>query len=113
MIEKYSFGKIIINGLTYRDDIKIVRGHVVTDWWRQRGHEVHLEDIKDILTAGPDILVIGKGGPGFMHVMPDLKEYLKENGIQLIEEKTTKAVKTFDRMYGEGQNVAAGFHLTC
>lgn len=113
MIENYAFGKIVINGLIYRDDIKIVQGHVVTDWWRRKAHEVNREDITDILAAGPDMLVIGKGNPGLMRVAPELKEHLKKMGIRLIEEKTRQAVKTFERMYRDGQKVAAGFHLTC
>lgn len=113
MIENYSFGKIVIDGLIYRDDIKIVQGHVVPDWWRRKGHEVNREDIADILTAGPDILVIGKGDPGFMRVAPGLKEHLKDNDIRLIEETTRQAVKIFEQMYRDGRKVAAGFHLTC
>ncbi|MGB9440927.1 MAG: hypothetical protein WCB15_23500, partial [Desulfobacterales bacterium] len=40
MIEKYSFGKIVVNGVTYTNDIKIVQGRVVSDWWRKKGHSV-------------------------------------------------------------------------
>jgi hypothetical protein len=49
MIEKYSFGKIVVNGVTYTNDIKIVQGRVVSDWWRKKGHSVSIEDIQDIL----------------------------------------------------------------
>jgi hypothetical protein len=40
MIEKYSFGKIVVNGVTYTSDIKIVQGRVVSDWWRKKGYSV-------------------------------------------------------------------------
>jgi hypothetical protein len=113
MIEDYNFGKIVVDGMTYRDDIKIVQGRVVSDWWRRSGHTVHLEDISDILATVPDVLVIGKGNPGYMQVAPDLKEHLRQSGIRLIEEKTAQAVKTFNRMCREGRHAAAGFHLTC
>jgi hypothetical protein len=42
MIEKYSFGKIVVNGVTYTNDIKIVQGRVVSEWWRKKGHSVYL-----------------------------------------------------------------------
>lgn len=64
MITDFSFGKIVVNGKTYRDDIKIVRGQVISDWWRKSGHRVDVEDVADILEAKPEIVVIGKGSRG-------------------------------------------------
>lgn len=113
MIDQYSFGNIVVNGLTYNDDIKIVRGHVVSSWWRLRGHKVELDDVADIIAAKPDVLVLGKGQPGLMKSTRSLREYLKKNDVDLIEEKTSKAVKTFNRLLKEGKNVCAGFHLSC
>jgi hypothetical protein len=52
MIEKYSFGKIVVNGVAYTNDIKIVKGRVVSDWWRKRGHSVDIEDIQPVNKAG-------------------------------------------------------------
>jgi hypothetical protein len=60
MIEKYSFGKIVVNGVTYTNDIKIIQGRVVPDWWRKKGHSVGIEDVQDILESKTSVLVIGK-----------------------------------------------------
>ncbi len=113
MIEKFSFGNIVVNGITYNDDIKIIQGKVVSTWWRNRGHRVELSDIKDIIEAKPRVLVLGKGRPGMMKSTRSLREFLQKNDVDLIEEKTSKAVKTFNRLYKEGKNVCAGFHLSC
>jgi hypothetical protein len=113
MIEQYSFGNIVINGVTYRDDVKIIQGKVVPEWWRKRGHFVDVDDIQDILKSKPDILILGKGSPGQMKSTEALRKFLKKNNIQLIEEKSSKAFKTFNRLFNEGKNVCAGFHLTC
>ncbi len=113
MIEQYSFGNIVVNSVKYINDIKIVQGKVISEWWRKRGHSVDVDDIQDILQSGPDIVVFGKGLPGLMKATRALREFLKEHNIELIEEKTTKAVETFNRLLKEGQNIAAGFHLTC
>ncbi len=113
MIEQYSFGNIVVNSVKYINDMKIVQGKVVPEWWRQRGHFVDVDDIQDILQSGPDIVVLGKGSPGMMKATRALHEFLKDRNITLIEEKTTKAVETFNRLLKEGQNTAAGFHLTC
>jgi len=113
MIEHFSFGKIIVNGISFTNDIKIVQGRVVPEWWRKRGHLVDVEDIKDIIQLNPDILVIGKGEPGQMRSSGALQEIFRNNGIVLIEEKTSKAVETFNRLWKEGKNVSAGLHLSC
>lgn len=113
MIESFSFGNIVVNGTTYTDDIKIIQGKVIPTWWRKRGHQVAIDDIQDIIDTKPGILVLGKGKPGMMKSTRSLCEFLKQNNINLIEEKTSKAVKTFNRLFAEGKDVCAGFHLTC
>jgi hypothetical protein len=113
MIENFSFGNIVVNGITYTNDIKIIQGKVDPTWWREKGHQVNIDDIRDIIDVGPDILVLGKGKPGLMRSTPSLCEYLEQKNIDLIEEKTSKAIKTFNRLFKQGKNVCAGFHLTC
>jgi hypothetical protein len=113
MITQYSFGKIVINNVAYTNDIKIVQGRVVSNWWRKRGHRVDVDDIKDILEATPNILVIGRGQPGLMKSTDSLRQYLENHGIELVEEKTPKAVQTFNRLLKEGKDVCAGIHIAC
>ena len=113
MIEQYSFGNIVVNSVRYTNDMKIVQGKVVPEWWRKRGHSVDVDDIQDVLKSGPDIVVLGKGLPGLMKATRALRDFFKDHNIKLIEERTTKAVKTFNRLFKEGQNIGAGFHLTC
>jgi hypothetical protein len=113
MIENYSFGNMVVNGVRYSNDLKIIKGKVVPEWWRQRGHFVDADDLQDILISKPDILVIGKGSPGQMKSTGELQKILKDHSIELIEEKTAEAVETFNTLFQEGKNVAAGFHLSC
>lgn len=113
MIEHFSFGSMIVDGVTYTNDIKIIQGKVIPNWWRKSGHQVNIDDIQDIMDAKPNILVLGKGKPGMMKSTPSLCEFLKKNDMDLIEEKTSKATKTFNRLFKQGKNVCAGFHLTC
>jgi len=113
MITDFSFGKIVIEGQTYGDDVKIVNGQVISGWWRKRGHRVDIEDVADILESRPDILVIGKGSPGLLKSTASLREYLSGQHVELIEKKTAKAIKVFNQLFQEGRRVAAGFHITC
>ena len=113
MITDFSFGKIVVNGKIYTNDIKIVRGQVISDWRRKSGHRVDVEDIADILESGPDTVVIGKGSPGLMKTSNHLRESLTVNNIVLIEKKTSRAIEVFNKLFQEGRKVAAGFHISC
>ena len=113
MIENYSFGRIVVNGTAYTNDIKIIDAAVIPEWWRKSGHTVCPEDVADLLASRPDIVVIGKGKPGNMRTDEEVKRLFEENGITLVEEKTSQAVQTFNRLQKEGRRVCAGFHLTC
>ncbi len=113
MIEDYSFGKMVINGVSYSSDLKIINGKVFQDWWRKTGHKVDVDDIQDILKAAPDILIIGKGKPGLMKSTKPLRELLNKSGIELIEVSSAKAAKMYNQLIMDGKSVCAGFHLTC
>jgi hypothetical protein len=113
MITEFSFGKIVADGQTCNNDIKIIQGALVPNWWRKNGHSVKIEDVQDVLNADPEILIIGKGQPGYMKISDGLRRHLKKNNIKLIEEPTADAIKTFNRLFGEGKRVSGGFHVGC
>ena len=113
MIEEFSFGRIVVDGVTYTSDIKIVQGRVVLDWWRKKGHSVGIEDVQDILESKPSILVIGKGQPGMMRSSKSLRKFLEKNEIELIEEKTSQAITTYNSLLQQEKEVSAGFHISC
>jgi hypothetical protein len=113
MIEKYRFGEIQVNGRKYTGDIKIVSGEVLSGWWRREGHRLYISDIEDILSVGPEIIVVGMGEPGNMKVADELRKHLAGLGIILIEEATSQAAQTFNNLFRSGRNVAGAFHLTC
>jgi len=112
MIESYSFGKMLIDGRWYHHDLKISQGRVIPDWWRGQGHVCTLDDIEDLVADAPEIIILGKGKPGFMKSDARLRSALAEQNIRLIEQPTAKAVQTFNNLSG-GHRVGAAFHLTC
>ena len=111
MIDSYEFGKIIVEGQPYTEDIIIIEGKVYPNWWRAQGHFLQKIDLSPILERKIHTLIIGTGYSGVMRIGNDVREYCKENGIKLIELKSTEAVEKYNELEGEG--VAAGIHLTC
>jgi len=113
MIENYNFGKILINGKEYNSDLIIFKDHIYDNWWRKEGHNLCIDDVKEIINKKPDILIIGTGFFGLMKVPKELIENIKLSGIkQVMVEKTGDACTEYNKLYKD-KNIIAAFHLTC
>ena len=112
-IDDYHFGRIVVNGETYTSDLIILPDHVQANWWRQKGHELHPEDLATVLEAAPEILVVGRGKWGRVLVLPETERLLQERGIRLIALKTEAACRSYNQLCEGGTRVVAALHLTC
>lgn len=113
MIQTYQFGRIEIDGTTYRNDVKLIGKTVVPDWWRSRGHFVQPEDVQDLLRTDAEFCVFGTGAYGAMRISEAVMSELEGRGTNVIVEATESACETYNRLLREGKSVVAGFHLTC
>lgn len=111
-IESYSFGKMVINGVTYMRDLKIFPDRIVPDWWRKEGHLLDCEDMEDVFSFMPEVIVVGTGMMGAMRISKRVKERTKEMKIELLSERTGKAVDIFNEISIYRKTVGL-FHLTC
>ena len=113
MIENYSFGQIIIDKKIYNSDLIIFEDRINDSWWRKEGHNLCIDDIKEIIDKKPDTLIIGTGYYGLMKVPEELIEHIKSSGIkQVIVKKTGDACNEYNKLCKK-KNIAAAFHLTC
>jgi hypothetical protein len=112
VIESYSFGKITISGKIYTSDLIIFPDRVESTWWRKSGHTVCLEDIREILEEKFEVLILGTGFMGLMKVDEEVIRHVESNGVDLIIEKTKKAVMTYNSVLNTKIAIAA-LHLTC
>ena len=112
IIDSYQFGQIVVNGNKYSSDVIIFPDRVRGNWWRKTGHQLCLEDIAEVLTENPEVLVVGTGASGLTTVLPEVKEGVKARGIKLIVETTDKACHTYNQLC-HSQRVVAALHLTC
>jgi hypothetical protein len=111
-IDNYRFGRIVVNGREYTNDVIIFPDHVEIDWWRKRGHELCLGDLASVLEFGPRLLIVGTGHYGRMKVLSETISRLRETGCELVERKTEEACELYNARRDEG-GVAACLHLTC
>ena len=113
MIESYKFGQIIIDKKKYTSDLIIFKDHIYDNWWRKEGHNLCIDDIKEIIDKKPEILIIGTGYYGLMKVPEELIEYIKSSGTkQVIVKETGDACNEYNKLY-KNNNLIAAFHLTC
>jgi hypothetical protein len=112
MIDSYDFGRITIDGKRYSTDLLVFPDKVKTGWWRKEGHRLQIADLKEVLEAKPEVLVVGTGYLGMMAVPPETRKHIESEGIQLVVQKTAEACKTFNRLV-ESRTVVAALHLTC
>ncbi|MCF7890213.1 MTH938/NDUFAF3 family protein [Candidatus Bipolaricaulota bacterium] len=115
VIESYSFGRMVVEGEEYRDDLIICGREVDSGWVRKRGHKLHPEDLTWITGKDPDLLVVGTGSNGRMRVTDETRTFLNDKGIDLWIGVTEEAADYFNARMEEGneKGVAGAFHLTC
>jgi hypothetical protein len=112
MIESYDFGRIVIDGRSFGSDVVVFPDRVDGNWWRKEGHMLSVDDVKEIVEAKPDVLIVGTGYSGMMKIHPQTEQYLRSSGIELIVAKTETACKTYNELF-KSKRVVAAFHLTC
>ncbi len=111
-IDSYVFGKIVINGEMYTSDVIIYSDHVDSPWWRKEGHYLDKADLREIVEAHPEVLVVGTGNLGVMKVPEETVRFLLSRGIEVHVEKSAQAAEIFNSLAGK-RNVIGAFHLTC
>lgn len=111
-VDSYQFGQIVVNGKRYRSDMVIFPDRVKDKWYRQTGHQLHLDDLSGAIAENPEVLIIGTGAAGVLKVLPEVKESLEAKGITLIAQPTDKACQIYNQLC-TSRRVVAAFHLTC
>jgi hypothetical protein len=112
-IDGCTFGTIVINGKTYSDDLIIhPDGKILKPWRRNCGHQLTMDDLRDLIDSAPEIIVAGTGVSGGVKTDKDLREDLAKLSIEFIAAPNEQAISIFNRTVKE-KRVGAGFHLTC
>jgi hypothetical protein len=110
-LEDYSFGRLVVDGSEERQDVIVLPGRVVRNWWRRDGHALVLDDLADVLDELPPRLLVGTGAEGRMRPDPQTLERLAERGIEVEVLPTGEAVRRYGAL--NPAETAAALHLTC
>jgi hypothetical protein len=114
-LEKFSFGSIRIDGVTYEHDLVIDRGEI-----RQRRKGASKPFRRDFghtpLSVDEDIpwrcrrLVIGTGAAGALPVMDEVKEEARRRSVDLVTLPTPEAITMLKR---GTKHTNVILHVTC
>ena len=113
--EKFSFGSIRIDGVTYESDVVIDRGEIrkrkkkPSKKFRDRYGHTPLS-LAENIPWNCQHLVIGTGMAGSLPVMEEVKHEAKRRQIDLIILQTEEAIETLKETSGE---INAVLHITC
>ena len=111
-IDGYQFGTIKIDGVEYHKDVIILPDRVISGWWRKSGHNLHQDDLTEVLDNPPEILIIGRGSASRMQVPEQTLHAIKSVGIDVRALPTKQACSLYNELR-EQCRVAAALHLTC
>ena len=112
VIDSYRFGQIVVNGKEYTSDAIIFPDRVRDNWWKEKGHQLCLDDIAEVMAENPQVLVVGSGKYGLMKVLPEVKQAVETRGIKLTVEVTDKACRTYNQLCHSQKTIAA-LHISC
>ena len=110
-LEDYSFGRLTVDGSEQRRDVIVLPDRVVTDWWRQEGHSLVIDDLRDVLDELPERLIVGNGAHGRLRPHPAVIDELRRRGVEVEVLETDDAVRRYNQL--DERRVAAALHLTC
>jgi hypothetical protein len=112
-IDNTGFGWISVDNMRYNHDIIIFTDGKIKnryDDFKGDSHSFSIEEAKKVIVGGAETIVVGTGQSGVLSIPDDTKQFLAKRKINLIAEKTPRAIKTFNSLSGKK---SALFHTTC
>ena len=110
-ITSYSFGKMVIDGKTYTNELQILPNGIIKKWSPGDPHYILPADIEEILNSNIKILIIGNGANGEAAIPDETVKFIKAKDIKVHIMNTHEAVKFFNGSAKEA--MGAIFHLNC
>ncbi len=111
-IESYEFGKMVVGGETFRSDVIVYPDSVKSGWWRKEGHRLDIQDLREVIEADPEVVIVGTGCYGRLVVPDELVEEIARKEIELRASETSVAIESYNNISKDKKTVGV-FHLTC
>lgn len=116
-IDGSEFGSITIDGKTYEHDVII---HLSGKVEKRRkklskeqygtSHIISKAEAKSVFEDGCDLLIIGAGQQGNVHLSPEASAYFKKKGCHVTLQPTPEAIRSFNQ---SREKKIGLMHVTC
>lgn len=113
------FGSITIDGREYEHDVVVgpdgirEREKWISKERQGTSHRFTRQELTEYLEDAGDVevVVVGTGQYGRLSLLDEARELLREKDIELVEAKTPRAIKEYER---RDKGITLGiFHVTC
>jgi hypothetical protein len=116
-IEGTEFGSITIDGKTYDHDVVIHLSGKVEKRHKKlskeqygTSHIISKAEAKSVFEDGCDVLIIGAGQEGNVHLSSEASDYFEKKGCQVIVQPTPEAIRSFNQ---SAEKKIGLMHVTC
>jgi len=116
-IEDTKFGSITIDGKTYEYDV-IVRLSGKVEKRKKKlskeqygtSHIISKDEAKFIFEDGCNLLIVGAGQEGNVHLSPEASDYFNNKGCKVLVQPTPEAIRSFNQSHEKKIGL---MHVTC
>jgi len=113
MIESYTYGKMVVDGQTYTEDVVVYPDRVEAKWKRKDESKLDVEDVRPLIEKDkPEVLVVGTGKHSLLKISREVREYLASQGVKLVAETTDLAMRSYNLLLKKGTRTVGAFALT-
>lgn len=109
-IDHSSFGWIEIDGQRFNHDVLVHQDGRVTQRLGSDSHTLDTAEARQLTGGRTGYFVVGTGHFGRLHLTPGALKLLEERGVRLFQDRTGKAIQTFNLLDGPKCGL---FHVTC
>ena len=116
-IDRSEFGSITVDGKTYDYDVMIELSGKVSKRKKKlskqqygTSHVVSKAEAKAVFEKGCDLIIIGTGQEGNVHLSPEAVDYFEKKGCKVLLQPTQEAIRSFNR---SAERKIALMHVTC
>ncbi len=111
-IERFRFGRVVIDGIAFQRDLIVFPGGVKENWSREDSHLLVADDLDPLIEMSPKILIIGTGVFRSMKIPAETRSKAEEAGIEMLILTSSRACDEYNRRRLKERTVLA-VHLTC
>jgi len=111
-IEHFRFGRVVIDGQVFQNDLIVFPHGVNESWSRGDSHLLSSQDLEAVIEMAPQSLIIGTGVFRSMKVPPEALQRAEAEGIEVLVLGSSRACEEYNRRRLQQRTVLA-MHLTC